>query len=113
MRSIPLHTTLNTECDSTQYGTHNDHRMKTYQTAFKEIFHGETLAPTVVISVTDHETRKDKEEIHGKITVVESLDIATTGKSISLEYMIPYHHKSRYTAKSVKKIIMCFGICKG
>ena len=45
------------------------------------------------ICVTDHETRKDKEEIHGKITVVESLDIATTGKSISLEYMIPYHHK--------------------
>ena len=113
MRSIPLHTTLNTECDSTQYGTHNDHRMKTYQTTFKEIFHGETLAPTVVISVTDHETRKDKEEIHGKITVVESLDIATTGKSVTLEYMIPYHHKSRYPAKSVKKIIMCFGVCKG
>ena len=113
MRPVPLHTALNTKRDSTQNGPHDYHWMKTYQTAFEEVFHGKTFTPTVVIRVTDHKTRKNKEEIHGKITVIESLDIATTGKSVALEYMIPYHQKSRHAAKSVKKIIMCFGVCKG
>ena len=112
MRSIPLHTTLNTERNSSQNSTHNYHRMKTDQTAFEKVFHSEILPPTVIIRITNNKTRKNKKEIHSKIPVVESLDITGTSKSKAFKYMIPYYHKSSDSSQSIKKIIMRLCICK-
>ena len=75
------------ERNSSQNSTHNYHRMKTDQTAFEKVFHSEILPPTVIIRITDNKTRKNKKEIHSKISVVESFDIAGTSKSKTFKYL--------------------------
>lgn len=86
--------------------------MKPYQTPLEEVLHGKTLAPTVVIGITDNESGKDEEKIHSQVSVIESFNNATAGKSISLEHVVPYNHQGGYATQSVKKVIMRFRVCE-
>ena len=90
MCPVPFYTALNQERDNSQNRSHDNHRVKTNQTAFEEIFHGQRLRPAVVIRIADNETGQDKEEIHCQITMIDTFDGSASGKSVAFEDVIPY-----------------------
>src|ERR1700748_23161 len=47
---------------------HDDHGLQPLQAAFKKTAYGE-LAPSVIVSVTDHKPRQNKEEVDSQVTV--------------------------------------------
>ena len=95
MGTIPGHTSLQQETHGTDEGTCNNHRMQAYETTLEKVSYCESLLPTAVIGITDDKTRKDKEEIHGKITVWDRRPVK------ALKHMIQYHHQGCNTAQPV------------
>lgn len=109
MRTVPLDAALQRECYCTYHHSNHNHGMQTYESALEKFASFHRL-PTVVVGVTNHETRQDEKEINGEIAVIEMLVNGTCSKS--LKHMIPYHHECRYTSQSVKKRIVGFGVGK-
>ena len=64
------------------------------------------LSPAVIIRIAHNKTGKQKEKIHGKITVVHCL--AETVSGMCFKNMKDNHHNSRHTTQSIEYGVMGF-----
>ena len=79
------------------------------------------LVPTVVVGIADYESRKDKEEVHCNVPVVQgtydsvSCAVCHFGKREPLEDVVEKYQYGGYTAQPVKQFVvrLCIGeICR-
>jgi hypothetical protein len=93
------------EADGTYKNAEDHERMKTDETYFEKIFYAH-FPPSVVISIPHDKPRKQKEKIHGEITVVHRM-IRHDGK-ICFEQMENHNQDGGCTAESVQYGIVWF-----
>ena len=86
--------------------SHYNHWLQPFQAAFKKSSYSE-LTPPVIISVTYHKPRQNKEEIDSQVTVINQLLIRAGG--ICLTKMEKYNNHSGNPAQPVQYRIMWFG----
>ena len=79
--------------------------MKTHQTTFKKAPCSHAV-PTVIVSISDHEARKNKKEIDCQITMIDNLS-AYKG-NISFKAMKHNYHHSGYPSKPIEYFITGF-----
>ena len=82
--------------------------MQADEPAFEKVFCFQTGTPSVVIGITDNESRQNEKEIDGQVSVIESLVDGACCKTF--ENMIQNNHEGRHTAQSVEDFVMGFSI---
>ena len=102
--------------DGANDGTYYYHGMQAYETTFEEVAQCEALAvipmPTVVIGITDDETREHEKEVHAQMSMIEGIYATTLGKGKSLENVIEKYKNRGHATQTVKQFIMRFCIGK-
>ena len=69
--------------------------------------------PSAVVCVGNHEAREDEKEVHGEISVIDSLYYRlAAGKGKSFEYVIPYYREGCDTPEPVENLVMGPGVGK-
>src|ERR1700722_12132560 len=86
--------------------SHYNHWLQPLQAAFKKSSYTE-LAPSVIVSVTYHKPRQNKEEINSQVTVMDQL-VIWAGR-ICLAKMKQYNNHSGNSAEPVQYRVMWFG----
>ena len=89
------------------------YRVEPYEPALEEPLECKCGFPPVVVCIPYHEPRKDEEEIHGHVAMVEMLVDGACGESF--ENMVVYHQEGSHSPEAVQEVIMGFCIreCRG
>lgn len=116
--AIPLPASLHQKGHQAHNGGQNHHGMKTDHAAAEETGEAETAPPTVVIGIADDETRKQEEEVHSQIAMIEMPDRAIAhavyrlGKGKALEDMMKNNEQGGHPAQSIEQLVVRLGVGK-
>ena len=94
----PQNRILKIETQGAHNHSHNNHWLQSNESDFEKIAYGH-FAPAVIISITNHKARKQKEKINRQIPVIDDLVKPTRG--VCFHNMKSDHHNSSHSSQTI------------